>query len=102
MSATRIQFDLREDKLREIEQAMKLMGISTKKQYLDYAFTLLKWAQSQAQNGRIVVGLDEKTGYYKELSMPPLDEARKNGHAPIIDERPPVDDRRLGMRRTVS
>jgi hypothetical protein len=77
MSATRIQFDLSEDKLREVEEAMELAGITTKRQYLDYAFTVMKWALLQAQNGRTIAALDEKTGNYRELSMPPLDTVKR-------------------------
>jgi hypothetical protein len=69
----RVQFDLTRDKRAEIEQAMKATRIPTMAQYLNYAFTVFKWAQEQARQGRKVVGLDEATGKYRELSMPPLD-----------------------------
>lgn len=76
MGVTRIQFDLSDEKVREIEELMEESGISTKKQYVEYAFTLLGWALEQARRGRLVASVDEETDRYRELSMPPLENLR--------------------------
>lgn len=81
MSNTRIQFDLNEDKLLEIQELMYLADVPTRKAYLDNAFTLLKWALNQAKDGKIIAALDEKGGTYRELSMPPLDNIRRRSNA---------------------
>jgi hypothetical protein len=77
MSNVRIQFDVKEEKLHDIERWMELSDISTRKLYVDYAFTIFQWALKQAHEGKVVAALDEKTGSYRELSMPPLDHVRK-------------------------
>jgi len=76
MGVTRIQFDISDDKVREIEALMEESGISTKKQYVEYAFTLLGWALDQARRGRLIASVDEETERYRELSMPPLENLR--------------------------
>jgi len=76
MGVTRIQFDISDDKVREIEALMEESGMSTKKQYVEYAFTLLGWALDQARRGRLIASVDEETERYRELSMPPLENLR--------------------------
>jgi hypothetical protein len=66
----RIQFEVSEDKLREIDQLRDDMGVSTRTELFNYALTLLKWALREEQLGRVVASLDESTGKYKQLEIP--------------------------------
>ena len=76
MENIRVQLELPEDKVREIDSLMADAGISTRKLYIEYALATLKWALNQSRENRAVVSLDETANSYKELAMPPLDNIR--------------------------
>jgi hypothetical protein len=68
----RTQFEISQDKLRELEALMRDTETSTKKDLINSALTLLEWAVQERQRGRIIVAMEEETGKYKELVMGPL------------------------------
>ena len=68
----RIQFELPENKVEELERLMRVAGISTKKDLLNNAVTLFQWAVTEKQNGNIVASISKNTGAIKELVMPAL------------------------------
>ena len=68
----RIQFELTEEQLTELESLMQLSGTRTKKDLLNNALTLLEWALNEKKKGRIIASVDEKEQKYKELVMPIL------------------------------
>jgi hypothetical protein len=68
----RIQFELSDDKVRELEELMKESGIRTKKDLFNNALTLLEWAIDEKRAGRTIASIDEKEKRYKELVMPVL------------------------------
>lgn len=76
MENIRVQLELPEDKVREIDSLMADAGISTRKLYIEYALATLKWALTQSRENRSVVSLNESENSYKELAMPPLDNIR--------------------------
>ena len=65
----RIQLDIPENKLEEIEKMMKEHGISTKKQLFNVALNLLQWALKEKDNNRIIASVDEKNDSYKEIIL---------------------------------
>lgn len=68
----RVQFDIPEDRLAELQKLMDLCGIETRKDLFNNALTLLQWAVRESTQGRTIasVGADEKS--YRELQMPIL------------------------------
>jgi hypothetical protein len=54
------------DELQDIGQ------LRAKKEVLDNAFTLLKWAVQQKKEGRMIVSMERKTGSGRELELPYL------------------------------
>lgn len=76
----RFQFEIDQDHMNELESLMKLGGLKTKKELLNNALTLLKWAVKQTGRGSTIAAIDERDGSYKELSMPLLDAIAANGN----------------------
>lgn len=68
----RIQFELTDEQLVELEKLMTESGTKTKKDLLNNALTLLEWALNEKKNGRIIASVNEKENKYKELVMPIL------------------------------
>ncbi|SFD03063.1 hypothetical protein [Collimonas sp. OK412] len=75
---TRIQFDLPDTKIADLDRIMSEGGIKTRKELFNNALSLLEWAIKQKKTGRIIAALDEKSESYRELSMPILDNIRSD------------------------
>ena len=69
----RMQIDLPEDKLRQLESLMKDAGIRTKKEFVNNALTLLAWAIRETKAGRVIAAVDENDHKYKEILLPALE-----------------------------
>ena len=76
MTTERLQIDVDSDKMREIESLMKEARVTTKKEFINWALTLLKWAIRERRAWRIIASVDERKDSYKELDMPILSEVR--------------------------
>ncbi len=74
---SRIQFDLPEDKVAELEKLMAESGIKTKKELFNNALTLFEWAIKERKAGKTIASVDEKAKRYKELLMPALSAVTK-------------------------
>ena len=74
----RIQFDLNESKVKELDTLMKTIGVSTKKELFDNALTFLEWAVKEIKHDpdRVIGSINEKTDSYKELQMSVFSNAR--------------------------
>jgi Arc/MetJ-type ribon-helix-helix transcriptional regulator len=72
----RLQVELDEERMKEIEQLMEEGKARTKKDFINAALTLLKWAMREKRLGRIIASVDEEKDTYKELEMPILSEVR--------------------------
>ena len=70
---TRIQLDLPEDQVKELDELMKETKIATRKDLFNNALTLFQWAVKAKRTGRIIASVDEETGTAKELVMPALE-----------------------------
>ena len=74
---SRIQFEIPEDKVAELEKLMAESGIKTKKELFNNALTLLEWAIKETKAGRMIASVDQKEQRYKELLMPVLSAVAK-------------------------
>lgn len=70
---TRIQLDMPEEQVKELDELMKETKITTRKDLFNNALTLFEWAVKAKRAGRIVASLDEETGTAKEILMPALE-----------------------------
>jgi metal-responsive CopG/Arc/MetJ family transcriptional regulator len=68
----RIQFELPEEKVAELERLMDESGIKTRKDLLNNALMLLEMAIKERKEGRTLVSVDEKKNRFKEVLMPIL------------------------------
>jgi len=75
---TRIQLDMPEEQVKELDELMKETNITTRKDLFNNALTLFQWAVKAKRAGRIVASLDEETGTAKEILMPALENVRTN------------------------
>jgi len=66
----RIQFELTEDQVKEIEKLMKRTGTSTKREFFNNAIAILEWAVDESADGRKIASMDDSSHSYKELVMP--------------------------------
>jgi len=78
---TRLQFELSPDKLHEIDRLRSEGGFENRKDLLNNAITLLKWAIKHAEEGHAVAAIDEKSDKYFELQMPFLAHVATNVRA---------------------
>jgi hypothetical protein len=75
-TARRLQIDLEEGQMKELEQMMQEGRVRTKKDLFNAALTLLRWAMKERRAGKIIASVDEASDTYKELEMPVLSEVR--------------------------
>jgi metal-responsive CopG/Arc/MetJ family transcriptional regulator len=69
----RIQLDLPEEQVKELDELMRETNIVTRKDLFNNALTLFQWAVKAKRAGRIIASLDEEKGTAKELVMPALE-----------------------------
>ena len=74
--AVRLQFEVSQSRMDEIERLMKEGDVATKKEFLDSGIALLKWAFKNLRKGRLIVSLNDSDGSYRELDMPAFEEVR--------------------------
>ena len=70
----RLQIDIKEQKVKVIEELMDECGFSTKKDLFNNALTLFQWAVGEKKQGHTIASIDERTKKYRELQMPALNE----------------------------
>jgi hypothetical protein len=70
---TRIQLDLPDDQIKELDDLMKETRLATRKDLFNNALTIFQWAVKAKRAGRIIASLDEHGGPAKELVMPALE-----------------------------
>lgn len=68
----RVQFDVPEDRLAELQELMKSCGIETRKDLFNNALTLLEWAVRESSRGRAIASVSDDEKSYRELHMPIL------------------------------
>jgi hypothetical protein len=70
----RLQIDIKEQKVKVIEELMDQCGFSTKKDLFNNALTLFQWAVGEKRQGHTIASINEETKKYRELQMPALNE----------------------------
>jgi hypothetical protein len=90
LATSRIQIELAEERVKEINNLMVRCGLSTKKDLFNNAMSILEWAVEEVEAGKVVAGVDRAEQRYEVLRMPILDAAAKR--AP----RGPVEDKTGG------
>lgn len=74
----RLQIDVSESHLKELEDLMARADITTKKELFNYAINLLEWAVKESEKGNVIASVDEKDGRYREIQMPVFSAAARN------------------------
>jgi hypothetical protein len=70
---TRFQVEIDQAEMDELERLQQLGGLRTKRELLNTAMTLLKWAARERGRGCAIVSVDDRKGQLKELEMPFLE-----------------------------
>ena len=76
-SDRRVQFDLSETLLKEIDELMADCEIATKKDLLNNAVTAFQWMVEQIKDGRVVVSADRDRNDFEVYWMPALRAAQR-------------------------
>lgn len=74
----RLQIEIEQEQMAELERFQELGGLRTKKDLLNNALTLLKWAARERGQGNAIVSLNEREQVRKELEMPFLETYASN------------------------
>jgi metal-responsive CopG/Arc/MetJ family transcriptional regulator len=69
----RIQLDLPDERVKELDSLMDEVGVSTRKDLFNNALTLFEWAVDEKRAGRTIASIDDVEKRYKELVMPALE-----------------------------
>jgi len=72
MKLVRVQLDMPENRVRELEQIMAKTGVATRKDIFENALALFEWAVNERTVGRKIGSIDEEGDGYRELLMPAL------------------------------
>ena len=73
----RLQLDLSEAKVRDLDRIMEECNISTRKELFNNALTLLEWAVGERKRGNTIASVDEERKTFRELQMPILNNVTK-------------------------
>lgn len=87
-SMVRIQLEMPEEQVAELDALMKEAKITTRKDLFNNAIALFQWAAKVKRAGQIVSALDEQKGTAKELVMPALENIA--AHPPPPPPLPPA------------
>ena len=68
----RVQLDMPEERIKDMQQIMAKTGVSTRKDVFENALALFEWAVNERMNGRKIASFDEKEDGFRELLMPAL------------------------------
>jgi metal-responsive CopG/Arc/MetJ family transcriptional regulator len=68
----RIQLDLPDDQVAELDRLMEETRLSTRKDLFNNALTLFMWAVKAKRAGRIIASVDERQNI-RELVMPSIE-----------------------------
>lgn len=73
----RLQFDVSESMLQEIEDMMEVSGMASRKELFNSAITLWQWAIEQVRRDREIVSANKERDDFEILRIPTLEAARK-------------------------
>jgi metal-responsive CopG/Arc/MetJ family transcriptional regulator len=72
----RIQLDLPEEQVEELDKLMSETKLATRKDLFNNALTLFQWAVKAKRAGRSIAAVDQDGGTAKELIMPALENVK--------------------------
>ena len=81
----RVQFDLPEEKMKELDLLMEETGIKTRRELFNNALTILEWAVDRSSKGFDVAAYRENTKELHVLAMPALSAAFRR-HSPVEEK----------------
>lgn len=81
----RVQLDLDVRKVQELDGLMRECGLSTRKEFFNYAYAILKWALSERKKGNMIASVNDKE-IYRELVMPIFDTIGSNAEQATVDK----------------
>lgn len=70
MKNVRLQFDITEDRSKDLDRLISECGLSTKKELFNYALTLLEWAVDETKEGHDIASVDRGNNKLHTLKMP--------------------------------
>ena len=73
----KLQVEINQEQLAGLNELQDAGGLRTKKELLDNALTLLKWAVRQMREGNLIISMNPQTGALRELEVPYLEKARE-------------------------
>jgi len=74
---TRVQIELAEDRVKELNDLMERCGLTTKKDLFNNAMSILEWAVEEVEAGNSIASVNKRDQRYEVLRMPILDAASK-------------------------
>lgn len=83
----RIQLDLPEDQVAELDELMKETRLATRKDLFNNALTLFQWAVKAKRAGRTIATIDEGDKTAKELVMPALENVKDRASGAVLGVR---------------
>ncbi len=69
----RVQLDLPQEKIDELNNLMKKVGLDTRKDLFNNALSMFAWAVKEKEKGHAILSMDEAANTFKELVMHPLE-----------------------------
>jgi hypothetical protein len=84
-TVTRVQLDLPDERVKELETIMAKTAVSTRKDLFENALALFEWAVGQCEMGRVIGAIDREREGFHELLMPALASAKRKYEAKIND-----------------
>lgn len=94
----KLQVELNTTQLAILDELQEIGELRTKKELLDNAFTLLKWAVVQKKEGRLIVSMDPKSGAGRELELPYLQRVEYAQKHSATERTPDVEPAKGGVR----
>ena len=81
MKNVRMQFDLPENRMSELDELMKRCDISTRKELFSYALSMLEWAVSESEQGHDIAAIDREKKQFFSFIMPILSASKRHVNA---------------------
>lgn len=78
MKITRVQLDLPEKRVQQIEELGAKCGLPTRKDVFENAVALFEWCAEQVEQGHVILSVDDKTGRQREIVTPALQSLKKH------------------------
>ena len=67
---TRIQFEIPEDRLKDLDCLKGQIGATTRTELFNNAMALLRWVVDQRVDERLIASVNRKDNTFRELEMP--------------------------------